>query len=438
MFECNRIYIFDFNVGKIMKVLINRKITGPGNFIGHSGAPAVSCSFKAAAGYIYPLERGFIYVHKPPIHIRFEEIAAVNFARSGGSTRSFDFEIELKSGTVHTFNSIEKEEYSKLFDYIQQKKLHVKNTGKNDKTAYKDDFGDSDNENEPDAYLERVKAEARDKDSEDSGSEEESTDEDFQPGREDSDVAEEYDSNAPDSTTDEEGGEGGGEKSEKKAKKSKKEKKESSGSSKKKKDKDSNRPKRPTTAFMIWMNENRENIKKDNPNLKITEIAKKAGELWKDLKSKSKWEEKAAKDKERYAAEMKEYNEKGGAGSGDEEAKKSSKKRKSESLSPTKKHNNSMTGSGYKSKEYISEEDSSSDENDTKSKKSKSVSLTFFINIEFINYFYFQEKSDEKKSKSKTKEKEKAKEKKKAETDGSNAEDEEESFASGSEASDDE
>uniref|UniRef100_T1GQA6 FACT complex subunit SSRP1 n=1 Tax=Megaselia scalaris TaxID=36166 RepID=T1GQA6_MEGSC len=46
-------------MGKIMKVLINRKITGPGNFIGHSGAPAVSCSFKAAAGYIYPLERGF-------------------------------------------------------------------------------------------------------------------------------------------------------------------------------------------------------------------------------------------------------------------------------------------------------------------------------------------------------------------------------------------
>lgn len=72
-----------------------------------------------------------MYVHKPPIHIRFEEIASVNFARSGGSTRSFDFEIELKSNTVHTFSSIEKEEYSKLFDFINAKKIHVKNTGKN-------------------------------------------------------------------------------------------------------------------------------------------------------------------------------------------------------------------------------------------------------------------------------------------------------------------
>lgn len=56
---------------------------------------------------------------------------SVNFARSGGNTRSFDFEVELKSGTVHTFSSIEKEEYGKLFDFITSKKLNVKNRGKN-------------------------------------------------------------------------------------------------------------------------------------------------------------------------------------------------------------------------------------------------------------------------------------------------------------------
>lgn len=118
-------------LGKIMKALINRKLTGPGAFIGHSGTAAIGCSYKATAGYLYPLERGFIYVHKPPMHIRFEEIASVNFARSGGSTRSFDFEIELKSSVVHTFSSIEKEEYTKLFNYIQNKKINIKNTGKN-------------------------------------------------------------------------------------------------------------------------------------------------------------------------------------------------------------------------------------------------------------------------------------------------------------------
>ncbi|GJQ80341.1 Ssrp [Trypoxylus dichotomus] len=177
-------------LSKVMKTFINRKLTGAGGFIGHSGTPAIGCSFKAAAGYLYPLERGFMYVHKPPIHIRFEEIASINFARGGGNTRSFDFEIELKSGTVRTFSSIEKEEYGKLFDFITSKKLHVKNRTNNDKTGYKDDFGDSDNEAAPDAYLERVKAERQEMDEDDK-----SSDEDFNPNQEQSDVAEEFDSN---------------------------------------------------------------------------------------------------------------------------------------------------------------------------------------------------------------------------------------------------
>ena len=40
------------------------------SFDRHSGTPAVGSSYKAAVEYLYPLERGFIYVHKPPIHIR--------------------------------------------------------------------------------------------------------------------------------------------------------------------------------------------------------------------------------------------------------------------------------------------------------------------------------------------------------------------------------
>ncbi|EDW77123.1 uncharacterized protein Dwil_GK22092 [Drosophila willistoni] len=361
-------------MGKVMKVLIGRKITGPGNFIGHSGTAAVGCSFKAAAGYLYPLERGFIYIHKPPLHIRFEEISSVNFARSGGSTRSFDFEITLKNGTVHIFSSIEKEEYAKLFDFITKKKLHVSNMGK-DKSGYKDvDFGDSDNENEPDAYLARLKAEAREKEEDEDDaddSDEESTDEDFKPNENESDVADEYDSNVQsdsDDDSDASGGGGGGDSSEgkKKHKEKKKEKKEKKHKEKERtkkptKKKDDNKPKRATTAFMLWLNETREQIKRDSPGIKVTEIAKKGGEMWKELKDKSKWENLAAKDKQRYQDEMKNYKpEASGSGDGD----KSSKKRKSD-VSPSKKSNTS--GSGFKSKEYISDDDSTSSDEAKKS-----------------------------------------------------------------------
>ncbi len=74
--------------------------------------PSISCSYKAGSGFLYPLERGFMFVPKPPVHIRFDEISCVNFARvqSGGGTssRSFDFEVEHKNGSVITFSSIDK------------------------------------------------------------------------------------------------------------------------------------------------------------------------------------------------------------------------------------------------------------------------------------------------------------------------------------------
>ena len=165
-------------LGQIMKVLVQRKITLPG--IQGTTNQAITCSYKAQAGFLYPLERGFIFIHKPPLHIRFDEITAINFARSGGSTKSFDFEVETKAGILHTFSSIEKDEYSKLYDFVNSKNLRVKNRGTEKKTVAVDDdeLVDSDmDDGEPDAYLQRVKNEGklREQESED----DESEDEDF-------------------------------------------------------------------------------------------------------------------------------------------------------------------------------------------------------------------------------------------------------------------
>nr|CAG4640707.1 EOG090X02Z1 [Eulimnadia texana] len=368
-------------LGKIMKGLANRKVTVPGNFVGFSGTPAIGCSYKAAAGYLYPLERGFIYVHKPPIHIRFEEITSVNFARSGGSTRSFDFEVETKNGVVHTFSSIEKEEYGRLYDFISNKKLRVKNSGRSDKPSHMDDFGDSDVEDAPDAYLARVKAEGIEREAQGDDSEsnsDEETDEDFKPGEEGSDVAEEFDSNVSSSDEDDSDQSGGSDKKAKKEKKKKKKEKEKKPRKSKadddkpkkarkpKKEKDDNKPKRPQSAYFLWLNSNRDKIKAENPGISITELTKKAGELWKKLEDKSQWEAKAAKEKEAYEKAMKEYKASGGA-SNDKEKDKGSAKSSSKTKSPAK-------SDAFASKEFIStSEDSSDDEDKKKSQKKPAV-----------------------------------------------------------------
>ena len=55
-------------------------------------------------------------------------------------------------------------------------------------------------------------------------------------------------------------------------------------------------PKRPQSAFFLFQADARERIKKENPDIKQTELLKKTGAEWRDLDEKKKavYEKKAA------------------------------------------------------------------------------------------------------------------------------------------------
>lgn len=55
-----------------------------------------------------------------------------------------------------------------------------------------------------------------------------------------------------------------------------------------KKEKDSGAPKRPQSAYFLWMNANREAMKKKHPGLSITEMSKAAGEAWRGIDAEEK------------------------------------------------------------------------------------------------------------------------------------------------------
>ncbi|XP_038074706.1 FACT complex subunit SSRP1-like [Patiria miniata] len=394
-------------VSRLMKSLSARKITIPGSFTGRSGTQTVSCSYRSNSGFLYPLERGFIYVHKPPIHIRFEEIACVNFARGTGSSRYFDFEIETRNGNVFVFSSIEKDEYSPLFDFVSNKKLRVKNRGGNIKDGksvnYEDMVDSDDDEDTHDAYLEQMKAEGRERVVEEPDEDyvvdmdSDASDSDFNPGESGSDVAEEYDSNPSTSDSDSSSGSDSseveeGELKRKKHRDSKPKKKVKTVSErprkkrKEKKEKDPNMPKRPSSAYMIWLTEHREQIKERYPGISVTEVSKKAGEMWNKLEDKTEWQEKAVIAKEAYTKQMAAYKEtlkedgppvqkKTATKQPKTKTKTKSKSKSSDSASsPSKKPSSAGSGGNYKSKEYISdssssggEEDDEEDEEDAKS-----------------------------------------------------------------------
>uniref|UniRef100_A0A8C2XNW2 FACT complex subunit SSRP1 n=1 Tax=Cyclopterus lumpus TaxID=8103 RepID=A0A8C2XNW2_CYCLU len=359
-------------VSRVMKALVNRKITVPGNFQGHSGVQCITCSYKASSGLLYPLERGFIYVHKPPVHLRFEEISSVNFARGTTTTRSFDFEIETKQGNQFTFSSIEREEYGKLFDFVNAKKLNIKNRGF--KEGKIDEYSDSD-EDQHDAYLERMKAEGKIREE---GNESEESDGE----------SGEYDSNASASDSSEDGDDSDNDGSKKKVKKPKvvKEKKERKP---RKEKKPREGPKRPMSAYMLWLNASRERIKSENPGISITEISKKAGEMWRQLgkDDKEEWDTKAAEAKRQYDKAKKEYKDSvasgvGGASSGGGGATSSSKKeskksggkkdeKKRKSAGGDKEKERGGGNDSFKSREFIETSEDSSSDTDRKSKSKK-------------------------------------------------------------------
>ncbi|ESP04179.1 hypothetical protein LOTGIDRAFT_207546 [Lottia gigantea] len=393
-------------VSKIFKAVTNRKITVPGSFQGQQGTRCVSCSYKAATGLLYPLERGFIFVHKPPLHIRFDEISCVNFARGSGNTRSFDFEIETQSSNVYHFVGIEKDEYGKLFDFVTGKKLRVKNIDKKKSTVSNVDLSGSDEEGgDHDAYLERMKAEGKQRDDGDEDDETDSSDESFNPGESGSEVAEEYDSNPPTTDSDESDSDSGSgsadlaekkvrrekkekERAEKKAKKEKEKKKKSKSAKtvseggrkrkeKKKSKREKGQPKRPQSSYFLWLNEHREQIKEENPGISITDISRKAGEMWKKVDDKTKWDKLAEEAKKDYVKAMEEWNNRErSASEGSDDEKKSPKKKekkKKPSSSPSKKASDTRAGSGgvYKSKEFISSSDSSGEDKPAKKKLRK-------------------------------------------------------------------
>jgi len=95
----------------------------------------------------------------------------------------------------------------------------------------------------------------------------------------------------------------------------------------KKKEKDPNAPKRAMSSYMFFTQDKRAEVlgelQKSRPGAKIMvgDVAKKLGEMWKTVTTsdKKKYEDLAAKDKERYIKAKAEY------GSGKAPAKKKSK-----------------------------------------------------------------------------------------------------------------
>lgn len=77
----------------------------------------------------------------------------------------------------------------------------------------------------------------------------------------------------------------------------------------KKKRKDPNHPKRPMTGYMLFLQEIRPKLKEQHPELKATEIVKKAADMWGKMTAEAKkpYEEQSSINKQEYQRAKSEY-----------------------------------------------------------------------------------------------------------------------------------
>ncbi|CAG8510883.1 4943_t:CDS:10 [Acaulospora morrowiae] len=181
----------------VFHVLAKKKIIRPSSFSSQHDEVAVKCSLKANEGYLYPLEKCFLFIPKPPTLIKNGDIDKVVFSRvsmTGNSgkgalttSRTFDVKFCMKSSLEYQFSSINREEFDHLDAYFHSKNIRTENDteekGQQVLDVYSEYFGgDSDDD---------LKRDPKRDDDEDS----ETVDEDFVDEDSDSDVAEEYDEN---------------------------------------------------------------------------------------------------------------------------------------------------------------------------------------------------------------------------------------------------
>jgi structure-specific recognition protein 1 len=306
-------------IAKIFKVLSNTKVFVPksskgagdsSGFISSRDNSCIRCSLKANEGLLYPLAKSFIFIHKPTLFIKFEDVESVDFKRmeaGNSATRNFDMTISVKSGSGHdgkdyTFSSIDKSEYNYMFDFLTAKnmniltaKINIDSRGRvRDSGALSELLGnedDADSDEDDDDY-EGGKSSGSENDSDDSGSDNSGSDSDSDNNRKQSKKSS----------------------SSSKKRSVKEVEKKSSGkpSKKAKKVKDKNAPKRNLSGFFFFSGTQRKIIKEEHPEFAITDIARELGVRWKALTEEEKipFQKQADEDKIRYTKEMADYKAK--------------------------------------------------------------------------------------------------------------------------------
>ncbi len=112
----------------VFKHLTGKKVYMPRKFSSALDHKGVRCSLKSSDGLLYPLDKSFMFIHKPATFIRFSEVAVVDFKRLQSTT--FDMHVQCRSvggepGREFSFIGIDQREKDPLSTFCKERGLSV-------------------------------------------------------------------------------------------------------------------------------------------------------------------------------------------------------------------------------------------------------------------------------------------------------------------------
>eukprot|EP01043_Picozoa_sp_COSAG02_P038450 COSAG02_NODE_2965_length_7644_cov_1362.789927_5_plen_570_part_00 len=115
---------------KVFKVLSKKRMSIPKGFRSARGDSCVRCAVGNQEGLLYVLEKSFMFVNKPAMHLRFDDIQHVDLDRTSEGVnsralKSWDLIVAHKNGTQHTFSNVDKNDYEPLVTFLSGQKVKI-------------------------------------------------------------------------------------------------------------------------------------------------------------------------------------------------------------------------------------------------------------------------------------------------------------------------
>ncbi|CAD8183346.1 unnamed protein product [Paramecium pentaurelia] len=111
----------------VLSEITGIKVVSPKNFKCKNGLFCLRCSVVPHSGFLFPLEKSLLYIQKPVIYIKHDDIKEIVFQRITQTTQNKFFDIKIVTqNTSHLFSTVDREELDNLSQYFNSKKLQVK------------------------------------------------------------------------------------------------------------------------------------------------------------------------------------------------------------------------------------------------------------------------------------------------------------------------